>query len=178
MEEKKQSDKHIDIVGTEIERKAKEEEREKEHTDNEIKYFESSCCPMGWRDIQMAINLAKQYGKEDPSGWLKENLDNYIDSTEAKLEDCDIGYIAYDAILQEVRNEIIEIIEFDICNDANFYTHGNYMCSSIDHSEQDTEKLTEVIQHSDASKQREILENEVIKEFLDEIGIEINAWMV
>lgn len=95
-----------------------------------ITSFQSMCCPFGYLDVEMAISCFQEIGLTADD--LFEALEEYMDSTDIKMKDCDIGYIAKDHILQMIRNDIIEILDFDICNDSNYYTYANYMDSQWD----------------------------------------------
>jgi len=46
-----------------------------------------------------------------------------------------------DGILQQARNEIEGLSGFDVCNEANFYVYGNFMCSSFEGAEEERKRL-------------------------------------
>lgn len=99
----------------------------------------SDFCPFGYLDIKSAVNAALQAGKD--SNYVYECCNEFIDSCGGKMEDLDPVYCVYDAILQEARNEIDTICNFDLMNDANFDTYGNFMCTAYNYDDSDKDLL-------------------------------------
>lgn len=100
--------------------------------------------PFGWLDISTAVNAALQAGKD--TSFVYDSVSEFAESCGLKIEDCDPVYCVMDAILQEARNEICEVANFDFCNDCStgeIYTAGNFMCTSYDYN---TEAKNELIQ--------------------------------
>lgn len=114
--------------------------------DREYDNFTNALIPFGSLDIRTAITTALEV--EEDGDWVAELVEEYMESCEVKLSDIDIVYCVYDAILQEARSEIDELIDFDFLNDgADIDTYGNYMATSYNISEGANilirEKLTE-----------------------------------
>jgi len=138
--------------------------------EREIADFNSNILPYGYLDVKAGIQHFIEYGKN--GGYeLAQAIEQFSEDTNTPLKDVDVTYVAYDVVLQEVRNEINDLIGFDICNDANFYTYGNFCCSSYDYSEQDKEELITAIAKAEQEKKEELLNSEMIKKFLDDIEI-------
>ena len=118
----------------------------KEEIEKQVNSFIANLNPFGWLDIKAAIEILRNMNYINPDDVLTEALENWKDSTgindNSKI---DITYLAYDWINQEVRNLISQYLNFDIQNDADFEVHGNYMCSSFDFSDEDKEKLIQVL---------------------------------
>lgn len=70
---------------------------------------------------------------------------------ESNFEDLDICGLAYEYVLNEMRQEISEVskyllgVETDIVNDCNLYVYCNYMCTDFDNTEETREFLTELL---------------------------------
>jgi hypothetical protein len=103
--------------------------------------------------------------------YLAEAVENFVNGIDTKVKNIDICYLVLDEILQKARQAIEDNTKqnFDIQNDADFYAHANYMCSSFDYSEEDKEKLIKVLK-----KNKIKIENleSATQYFLSEIGIE------
>jgi len=119
---------------------------EEEQLNNEVETFCSNVVPFGYRDIEAGIKILDEMGYSNPSNVLVEALEHWQESTDIKdLNKIDITCLAYDWIIQEVRNLIDQYLGFDIQNDAYFEVHPNYMCSCFDFSEEDKQKLIKVL---------------------------------
>jgi hypothetical protein len=118
-----------------------------EVTDGQVNDFMASFCPFGWRDCEAAIQTAYEAGHD--SDWAVEQIEDYADSCGVKLADIDPVYCVYDSILQEARNEIDNLCKFDIMNDANFDTYGNYMCTDYQYRDEDKTALIEKLAEND-----------------------------
>lgn len=146
-----------------------EQDNNEQRIKNEISDFNANILPYGYLDVKAGIQHFIEYGK---SGYqLAQAVEEFCEDTATPLKDVDVAFVAYDVVLQEVRNEISDLIGFDICNDANFYTYGNYCCTNYDYSEEDKEKLISAITEAEQGKREELLNNEKIKLFLDEVEI-------
>ena len=127
-----------------------------------------------------------EFGYWKHQQYASEFLDNALDAIEEfqdsigaeKLSDIDPCYVAWDTILQEARNEIDDIIDFDICNDiengTEFYTAGYYCCTQWDYSEEAQEELIHAIANAGVDKLNELLEDELIVNWLKEVDISVD----
>lgn len=107
--------------------------------DFEIGSFKAAFCPFGELDINMAVLQAVAAGFD--GDWAFEHVDQFCEDCGLRIADVDPCYIVMDSILQFARNEIEELSGFDVCNDADFYVYGNFMCSSFESSSEDRESL-------------------------------------
>ncbi|MCK4545414.1 hypothetical protein KAU43_07735 [candidate division WOR-3 bacterium] len=149
------------------------EERE-EYIRREIRDFQSGYCPYGYLDIQQAILHLDDYGKNSTD--LQEMLDEYVEGTGSDRNDVDITAIAYDGILQEIRNEIDSEISFDIMNDAGYYTAGNFMATSYDYSQADQDALIEAIKDADVDSRNNLLSDANVETWLGEVDIDVKQF--
>ena len=124
---------------------------------NDTQELQLYFCPYGYLDIKAACDIGD-------SVWLYER--DLFEIIEDYREVC--GYpdhsqidpvaTVLEHILQMARNEISEVTWYDFLNDfsgsgTEIYTHGNYMCSSYDSSEEATEEFKEqVIPHLEKLK--------------------------
>ena len=137
-------------------------------TEKEISNFVFHLVPFGYLDIKSAIEAAIESGHDED--WAAEQVTNFMDDTNIKIEDIDPVYCVYDAILQEARNEIEQETGFDFLNDgAEVSTYGNFMCTSYDYEEESKKLLIERL----AEKEIQIEDlSENTKWFLSQIEIE------
>ena len=108
--------------------------------------FTYSLIPFGSADIRALIVTAINAGKD--GDWCAEQIEEFTESTGiSKLSDIDPNYVIYDSLLQEARNEIDELTDIDILNDLSeeVYVSGNYMCTTLDYSEEAKEELLNVL---------------------------------
>jgi hypothetical protein len=142
---------------------------EQQRAEREIADFNANVLPYGYLDVKAGIEHFLRY---DKTGFnLAEAVEQFSEDIGAPLKDIDVTYVAYDVVLQEVRNEISDLIGFDICNDADFFTYGNFLCSTYDHSEQGKEKLITAIAEAEEGKREELLNNEIVEKFLEDVQI-------
>lgn len=140
-----------------------------EASDVQIDNAIASFNPFGYLDIQTAVNVALRAGKD--TDFVYESVSEFADSCDVKIEDCDPVYCVMDAILQEARNEISDLTNFDFCNDCTngeIYTAGNFMASSYDYRQESKDELI------NALKQCEIVIedlSEATQYFLNELEI-------
>ena len=142
----------------------------------ETKCFLANVTPWGSIDINAAISQFVDYNKSGDD--LAEEIREYQDATGInKLKDIDPCYVAWDSILQEARNVIDENIGFDICNDikgdTEFHTYGNFCCTSYDYSEEAKEQLIEAIATADPDDRNNLLEEELVVKWLEEVEIDM-----
>jgi hypothetical protein len=102
--------------------------------------FTSNLIPFGSADIREAIITSLAVGED--GDWAAEKVREFSDSCDIKIEDCDPVYCVYDTILQEARNEIDGLINFNFFNDgAEIYTNGNFCATSYDWSDEAPETI-------------------------------------
>ena len=164
----------------------KTEEAAKIIKNNEADFYREACA-MGSLDVQEAILHFFDYGKNGCE--LAEALADYCDSIGIyDYSKIDITHVAYVTILQEVRNDILNIIGFDICNDADFYiagnvcngadfyTAGNYCATAYVFSDEDVIKLQKALKESGKTKIEKLLSIANVKKFLcEEIPIDTRS---
>ena len=110
--------------------------------DREFDNFTASLIPFGILDIRTAVNIALEVGEDGE--WAADQLSEFADSCNIKIKDCDPVYCVYDAILQEARNEIDNLINFDFLNDgAEIDTCGNFCATSYDWRDEANETIKE-----------------------------------
>lgn len=137
-----------------------------EITNEQVNEFRASFAPFGYADIETAIDHALHAGKTIE--WATEQAVEFSESYGTSINDVDVVYCVLDSILQESRNEIESLTGFNIQNDANFETYGNYMCSSFDFNDESLEKLKAVL------KKKKVIISQLSQTeqyFLSEIGI-------
>ena len=146
-----------------------EPNEKQQRIDGEIADFNANILPYGYLDVKAGIEHFLRY---DKTGYdLAEAVERFSEDTNTLLKDVDVTYVAYDVVLQEVRNEISSLIDFDICNDADFFTYGNFYCTSYDYTEQDKNSLITAITEAEQEKRTELLTNEIVKKFLEDVEI-------
>jgi len=135
-------------------------------TNEQVNEFIAAFVPFGYADIETAIEHALNAGKD--IDWASEQATEFSECCVVPINDIDVVYCVLDSILQESRNEIDNLTGFDIQNNANFETYGNYMCSCFDFSNESLEQLKTVL------KKKKVIISELsqtTKYFLSEIGI-------
>jgi hypothetical protein len=121
-----------------------------EVTDRDIKSFLTYLVPFGSSDIHAAIEHAINAGHD--ADWAAEQIEDFMDQCDVKIDDIDPVYCVMESILQEARGEIEQETGFDLCNDAEqgeIHTYGNYMCSSYDYKEEAKQELINVLAKHD-----------------------------
>lgn len=114
--------------------------------ENNLQELQSNFCPFGYLDIKMVCDIWENI-------WLREDeifdiIDDYKeDIWEVSFSKIDPVYVLLEHILQMARNYISEITDYDFINDFSWsetgiYTHGNYMCSTYDYSENAKKQLS------------------------------------
>ncbi len=86
-------------------------------------------------------------------------------------------YCVLDHILQMARNEIDEVLGYDFINDLTcgleFNTHGNFMCSSYDFSDEAKGELTQRLDEASSEQLRQLRDNSFVAYFLEQVEIDI-----
>ena len=139
--------------------------------ENRIRTFQMDMCPFGYRDISAGLNILRDFGMDNND--LLERLEDWIEECGVKVNDVDITYLAYDMILQEVRNTIDSTIDFDIQNDVYFEIYGNFMCTEFTYSEEDKEALVKAIKEADVNDRDELLIDKNVITWLEYIEIDV-----
>lgn len=104
--------------------------------------FTSAMVTYGSLDIRRAVTVAIEV-KED-GYWVAEVVQEQAEQMDMNVNDLDIVLEVYNQILQESRNEIDNLIDFDFCNDgADIYVAGNYCATSYDWSDNVNETIKE-----------------------------------
>ena len=119
---------------------------EDKRIEREVERFNAGMVPFGYRDIYEAVSTALDGGHD--ADWLVDQIEEFMDSCGiSKLSEIDPNYIAYDGLLQEARNDIDTLTDTDILNDlsSEVNVYGNYMCTSLDGSEEAKEEIFNVI---------------------------------
>ena len=147
------------------------DDEHREYIRREVAEFQREFCPYGYLDIEQAILHAEEYGFNARD--LQEWLDDFVSETGIDRNDVDITALAYENILQHIRNKIDSEIGFDIMNDADFYTAGNYMATTYDWSSGDQEALIEAIKDADPESRHDLLSDDDIVTWLSEVDIDI-----
>lgn len=124
-----------------------EKEEQEQFLKNQIDDFKSAFCPFGSMDIKFAVREAISAGYD--GDWAFEQCEEFADSCGIKITDVDPCYCIMQSILQEARNEIIDLADFDVQNDASFDVHGNYCASSWDYKEDDQKLLSTVLKEKE-----------------------------
>ena len=130
----------------------------KEKIEYQVECFNSTIIPFGSRDIYEAVRVAVEGGHD--GYWLAEQVNDYIELTDAKMENLDPNAIAYDALLQEARSEIDKLIDIDILNDTDeqIFVYGNCMCTSLDYTEDAKEELLKILKKIDDENKTKAIE--------------------
>lgn len=116
-----------------------------ETIDRNVEDFLYAIAPFGSSDLRTAIDTAIQVGEN--GSWVAEQVQEFSESYEVKIADIDVVCCVYDSILQEARNEISDLIDFDFCNDgADIHTYGNYMATQYDFEEDAPSIIKEKLQ--------------------------------
>jgi hypothetical protein len=147
-------------------------EQTKEQIDRETEGFLLELMPFGSKDLYEAIKTALSLdisGKE-----FAEIVSQYCEDCGIGLLDkdnvLDVNAVLYDFILQEARNKISELTEFDFCNDIEkgyIDVYGNYCCTSFDYTEEAKEELLKVISKQTEEVQKELKENKFVSFLLE-----------
>ncbi|MGL5113630.1 MAG: hypothetical protein ACRC6O_13440 [Flavobacterium sp.] len=121
-------------------------EQNEQILNNQISELQALFCPYGWLDLQAALTTALEV--EEDADWIHEQITQFQNDCGGSLEDIDPVYIVYDAILQEARNDISDLIDYDFLNDFSgsgltIEVAGNFMATSFDYSQEAIAELTQ-----------------------------------
>ena len=143
--------------------------------DYETNQFYQSLTDWGSMDVETALEKAQEVGINGSE--LADLVRELLSDTGIELSKIDVCYVIYDHILQQARNKIDEVLNFDICNDmkgeTQFYTYGNAMCTSFDYSSEAQEQLQEKIKNATREQKDELLEDVFVKVFLNDVDVKI-----
>ena len=144
-------------------------------TDSQRMDFYKSLSGYGYADVEKAIekfNDVGLYAKD-----LAYAVREFVESTDAPIDKIDVYYVAYDHILKTARNKLGEILGFDIANNIidglGFYTYGNYIDTS-DKLQKAIDQLEEKLKNAGQEQIEELLEDNFVKVFLEDINVDIN----
>ena len=143
-----------------------------EITKEEMRVYEfmASFCSWGFRDISRALEIAEECDLDTDEA--VEIIEEFIDSICCKdVSSLDVCWIVLDHCFQMARNEIQNVLDIDLSNDLGFDTYSNYMCSSVDYREESIEELENKLKEADSYQIKELLENDFVLWFLDEVEL-------
>lgn len=116
---------------------------------NSVSELQSYFCPFGYSDIQAVCEIW------DETELKESKLFDIIDDSRKSMDylnwdGFDPVYSVLDHVMQTARNKIEEITGYDFINDfsgswTEINVHGNFMCSSIDYSDNAVEELVKNI---------------------------------
>ena len=141
--------------------------------DFEFDRFASSVTDFGSADIATAVEKFQEVGLSGSE--LADAVRQWADDTGTDLNDVDVVSVAYDHILQEARNEIITVLDFDIVNDieggTEFYVAGNFMATSYDYSQEAVDQLKDKLKKASKSDLQMLSENIFVRSFLTDVDV-------
>ena len=129
--------------------------------DRDIAYFNAEMSPYGYGDIETAIEQFAEVGLSPKR--LAERIKDEADETGYDIQDMDICAIAWDHILQEARNYISQVCNFDVCDNADFTVAGDYLATSFDYSTEGQKKLQKMINEADPEQIEKLFGNKYVK---------------
>lgn len=140
--------------------------------EEEIKNFYAGLVSYGYLDVKRAVEVFKEVGKTSDD--LAEEVLRFSEDTGTELQNIDVCFVAYDTILQEVRNKIEEVLGFDFLNEGDgtdIYTYGNYMATSYDSTENLKQYLQKKLKNATREQIIELKEDKTTDWFLREIEV-------
>jgi len=141
--------------------------------DFEFDRFASSITDFGSADIATAVEKFQEVGLSGSE--LADAVREFADDTGTDLNDVDVVSVAYDHILQNARNEISSVLDFDIVNDieggTEFYVAGNFMATSYDYSQEAVDQLRDVLKKASKSDLQMLSENIFVRSFLSDVDV-------
>ena len=90
----------------------------KEITNEQIDKAMGSFCPFGYRDIEVALKAIEEASEGNDE--LYEICNDFVESTDTKMEDIDPVYCVYDYYHQVARTDIEAETGKDISNDEPY----------------------------------------------------------
>lgn len=111
--------------------------------------------PFAYLDFERACEIAEEVGEN--ARWIFEHVeqlreDCLLDANCRNYSDIDIVGTLYQAILEEVKDEIEELTDFDLQNESDIYVAANSIATSYDYKESDITKFKEVLKKIDIAK--------------------------
>lgn len=145
---------------------------------NSVEETMSQFCPFGYLDIRAACKIGDEVSLREEE--IFEIIDNFRE--ELWLDgygNIDPVYCVLEHVLQQARNIIDEETGYDFINDYSgagneIYTYGNFLASSYDYSEEAVDQLRLEIENVSQDVQAILLEDDMCKYFLSEVGIELS----
>ena len=119
---------------------------EEDRLDREISEFNLHLVPFGYGDIKALVETAIDGGHD--GRWAAECITDFMEDVgDVKFDDIDPNFVIYDALLREARNDIDNLVTVDILNDTDEQVEvsGNYMCTSLDYSEEARVELVNIV---------------------------------
>ena len=145
----------------------------KEQSNREFDEFTNSITDFGSGDIATAVEKFHEVGLNGRE--LADEVREFSDSTGTPINDIDVVAVAFDFILQNARNKIDEVLDFDIVNDiedgTEFYVAGNFMATSYDFSEEAVDQLRNELKKASKTQLNELSDDIFVKSFLRDIDI-------
>lgn len=124
-----------------------------EITERDFTAYYRQLVPFGYMDAEAAIRTACEAGKD--ADWAAEQVTEYMESTDSKIDEVDPVACVYDSLLQIFRGEIEELTGFDFMNDSEsstpIYVAGNCMCTSFDYKDDAIQELTSKLKEHEIS---------------------------
>ncbi len=134
-----------------------------------IVHFRSNFCPYGYLDIKCALQFLFDFGKTHYD--LVDAVKEFHESCDTPYDKIDPCFIAYDLVLQEARSELLEIIDFDIQNDADYHVLGNYLATCYQWCAESEKHLTTALELITKEQKQALRDSDIIPEFLRYIGL-------
>ena len=142
-----------------------------EITNNDELDFYRKLSSFGYADLNTALEKFRSVGLFGDD--LANQVQEFSENSETNITDIDICAVAFDHILQIAKNKIEEVLNFDMENDVEFYVYSNYMCTEIIYEPEDQQKLQKVIDNATQKQKQELVNNNFVIEFLNDVNIEI-----
>jgi hypothetical protein len=140
-----------------------------ERNERQFDRFTSSITDFGSGDIASAVDKADEVGISGSE--LADIVREFGDETGTPLNDIDVVAVLFDHILQNARNEIDSVLNFDVMNDGDFYVAGNFLATTYDYSTESQEKLTKLINEASKSDLKRLSENIFVRSFLNDVEV-------
>jgi len=155
--------------------KSYDDEKEQDRiAELETQSFYRRLMPYGSADVRAAIDFFIDAGLDGDD--LADQVNEFSEDTGTKIAEVDICYVAYDHILQMARNKISEVLGYDFQNDletgTEFYTYGNFMCTTYDYSEEARKDLTERLEAATDEQKDELRDDKFVVCFLRRVDID------
>ena len=142
---------------------------------DDINNFKGYFLPWGYLDVERAVEIIKEYDLDETE--IQEQIEDFCESCDVKIEDIDVVSQVYDHILQMARNRISNVLDYDFQNDfsggTEIYTAGNYLATSYDYSEEAKEELQEKLNKATDEQKEQLKENVYFNAFIDLMDLEI-----